>query len=61
MRSVKSIQKITKAMKMVAASKLRAVQVKVEGSRGIPEPFVATLGDSPGMHSPSSSAIIVYG
>lgn len=31
----KSIQKITKAMKMVAASKLRNVQVKAENSRGL--------------------------
>eukprot|EP00246_Nothoceros_aenigmaticus_P012081 TRINITY_DN3580_c0_g1_i1.p1 TRINITY_DN3580_c0_g1~~TRINITY_DN3580_c0_g1_i1.p1 ORF type:complete len:340 (+),score=57.37 TRINITY_DN3580_c0_g1_i1:43-1020(+) len=59
MRSVKSIQKITKAMKMVAASKLRAVQVKVEGSRGIPEPFVAMLGDSPVVGNDASKHVIV--
>ncbi|KAK8695006.1 hypothetical protein V6N13_072548 [Hibiscus sabdariffa] len=34
MKSVKNIQKITKAMKMVAASKLRAIQTKAENSRG---------------------------
>merc|ERR1712137_870418 len=34
--SVKSIQKITKAMKMVAASKLRGAQSRMEASR----PFV---------------------
>ncbi|KAM1036149.1 hypothetical protein ACFX13_039937 [Malus domestica] len=47
MKSVKNIQKITKAMKMVAASKLRAIQVKAENSRGLWQPFTALLGDSP--------------
>ncbi|XP_077219923.1 gamma subunit of Mt ATP synthase [Tasmannia lanceolata] len=47
MKSVKSIQKITKAMKMVAASKLRAVQVRAENSRGLWQPFTALLGDNP--------------
>ncbi|WOL01447.1 ATP synthase subunit gamma, mitochondrial isoform X1 [Canna indica] len=47
MKSVKNIQKITKAMKMVAASKLRAVQVRTENSRGFWQPFVALLGDTP--------------
>lgn len=45
MKSVKNIQKITKAMKMVAASKLRGVQSKTENSRGLWQPFVALLGD----------------
>lgn len=45
MKSVKSIQKITKAMKMVAASKLRGVQGKAETSRGLWQPFTALLGD----------------
>lgn len=49
MKSVKSIQKITKAMKMVAASKLRAVQTKTENSRGLWQPFTALLGDIPSM------------
>ena len=44
---MKNIQKITKAMKMVAASKLRAIQVKAENSRGLWQPFTALLGDSP--------------
>ncbi|KAL3679404.1 hypothetical protein R1sor_022360 [Riccia sorocarpa] len=48
MKSVKSIQKITKAMKMVAASKLRGVQGKTEDSRGLWQPFTALLGDAPG-------------
>lgn len=47
MKSVKNIQKITKAMKMVAASKLRAVQTKTEKSRGLWQPFIALLGDNP--------------
>ncbi|CAA7398594.1 unnamed protein product [Spirodela intermedia] len=47
MKSVKNIQKITKAMKMVAASKLRAVQVRTENSRGLWQPFSALLGDVP--------------
>lgn len=46
MKSVKSIQKITKAMKMVAASKLRGVQTKAEQSRGLWQPFTALLGDA---------------
>lgn len=47
MKSVKNIQKITKAMKMVAASKLRAIQSKAENSRGLWQPFTALLGDTP--------------
>lgn len=47
MKSVKNIQKITKAMKMVAASKLRQIQTKAENSRGLWQPFTALLGDTP--------------
>ncbi|CAK7323236.1 unnamed protein product [Dovyalis caffra] len=47
MKSVKNIQKITKAMKMVAASKLRLIQTKAENSRGLWQPFTALLGDTP--------------
>lgn len=47
MKSVKNIQKITKAMKMVAASKLRQIQRKAENSRGLWQPFTALLGDTP--------------
>ncbi|VFQ67255.1 unnamed protein product [Cuscuta campestris] len=47
MKSVKNIQKITKAMKMVAASKLRAVQSRTENSRGLWQPFSVLLGDTP--------------
>ncbi|ONK64707.1 uncharacterized protein A4U43_C07F29040 [Asparagus officinalis] len=49
MSSVKNIQKITKAMKMVAASKLRSVQTRTENSRGLWQPFTALLGDAPGV------------
>lgn len=48
MKSVKNIEKITKAMKMVAASKMRGVQSKMEQARGFPLPFVRLLGDTPG-------------
>lgn len=48
MRSVTNIQKITKAMKMVAASKMRIAQASTEKSRGIIQPFVKLLGDLPG-------------
>lgn len=51
MKTVKNIQKITKAMKMVAASKLRAVQTRTENSRGLWQPFTALLGDAPSMYT----------
>jgi hypothetical protein len=47
-RAIKNIGKITKAMKMVAASKMRNAQVAVENSRGIVSPFVRLFGDFPG-------------
>jgi F-type H+-transporting ATPase subunit gamma len=47
MKSVKNIQKITKAMKLVADSKLRAVQARAENSCGLWQPFTALLGDTP--------------
>ncbi|WVZ21674.1 hypothetical protein V8G54_008996 [Vigna mungo] len=58
MKSVKNIQKITKAMKMVAASKLRAVQTRAENSRGLWQPFTALLGDNPNFYELSRIAII---
>ena len=48
MKSVGNIAKITKAMKMVAASRLRGVQTRMEQSRGLPLPMVKMLGDAPG-------------
>jgi F0F1-type ATP synthase gamma subunit len=47
MKSVGNIQKITKAMKMVAASKMRSAQANTEKSRGIASPFLKLLGDLP--------------
>jgi len=47
-RAIKNIGKITKAMKMVAASKMRAAQVAVDNSRGIVDPFYRLFGDYPG-------------
>ena len=35
-------------MKMVAASRLRGTQLRMEASRGLPVPIVKLLGDSPG-------------
>ncbi|CAD7699069.1 unnamed protein product [Ostreobium quekettii] len=47
MKSVQNIQKITKAMKMVAASKMRSAQTATEKSRGMVKPLVRMLGDMP--------------
>eukprot|EP00887_Chlorella_sp_A99_P002529 scaffold6.g2529.t1 len=47
MKSVANIQKITKAMKMVAASKMRSAQVATENSRGMQVPLLKLLGDLP--------------
>lgn len=49
MKSIQNIQKITKAMKMVAASKMRVAQVETMKSRGSIEPFLKLLGDHPGV------------
>lgn len=57
---MKNIQKITKAMKMVAASKLRAIQSKTENSRGLWQPFTALLGDTPSMYTGIIFAVQVY-
>jgi len=47
MRSVGNIQKITKAMKMVAASKMRSAQASMMKSRGMQAPLIRLLGDLP--------------
>lgn len=47
MRSVRNIQKITSAMKMVAASKMRVAQAATESSRGMVRPLFRLLGDTP--------------
>ena len=54
MKSVTNIQKITKAMKMVAASRLRVAQAATFESRGIVSPLVRLLDDLPGLPSPSN-------
>ncbi|KAF3779901.1 ATP synthase subunit gamma [Nymphaea thermarum] len=59
MKSVKNIQKITKAMKMVAASKLRAIQSKAENSRGLWQPFTALLGDAAGVDVKKSVIVTI--
>lgn len=59
MKSVKSIQKITKAMKMVASSKLRAIQTKTENSRGLWQPFTALIRDVPGISVKKNVILIV--
>merc|ERR1712086_679574 len=48
MKSVGNIQKITAAMKMVAASRLKGAQMKMEKSRGLVQPLSRLLGDVPG-------------
>eukprot|EP00211_Chloroparvula_japonica_P008118 CAMPEP_0119131060 /NCGR_PEP_ID=MMETSP1310-20130426/9350_1 /TAXON_ID=464262 /ORGANISM="Genus nov. species nov., Strain RCC2339" /LENGTH=311 /DNA_ID=CAMNT_0007121613 /DNA_START=14 /DNA_END=949 /DNA_ORIENTATION=- len=47
MRSVANIMKITKAMKMVAAARMRGAQTRVEKSRGMREAVFRMVGDSP--------------
>jgi len=57
MRSVGNIQKITKAMKMVAASRLKGAQTKCEKSRALVNPFVRLLGDTPGTETESTLVV----
>jgi len=47
MKSVENIKKITSAMKMVAASKMRTAKTRTEQSRGMVKPLVRFLGDMP--------------
>jgi F-type H+-transporting ATPase subunit gamma len=58
-RAIKNIGKITKAMKMVAASKMRNAQLAVENSRGMVEPFVRLFGDYPGIEPPKAINLAV--
>lgn len=55
MRSVQNIAKITSAMKMVAASKMRVAQSLTEKSRGMLTPFLTMLGDLPGADTLTSN------
>lgn len=59
MRAIKNIGKITKAMKMVAASKMRNAQVAVEGSRGIVNPFLRLFGDHPAVVADKNVTVAV--
>lgn len=47
MKTVKNIKKITSAMKLVAASKLRKAQTDMEKSRVMVAPFTRIVGDHP--------------
>jgi len=47
MKSVGNIMKITKAMKMVAAARMRGAQTKLEGCRGIVDPCLKLFGEAP--------------
>eukprot|EP00775_Hariotina_reticulata_P011495 gene11495-11638_t len=58
-RAIKNIGKITKAMKMVAASKMRNAQLAVENSRGMVNPFVRLFGDYPAIDPPKSVTVAV--
>jgi len=53
--SVKSTQKITKAMKMVAAAKLRRAQESAESSRPYAESMRDLIGSISGGYSPTSN------
>lgn len=58
-RAIKNIGKITKAMKMVAASKMRNAQTAVENSRGLVDPFVRLFGDYPAIDPPKTVTVAV--
>ena len=58
-RSVGNIQKITKAMKMVAASKMRSAQAATLESRGIAAPMLKLLGDLPNADAEKSVYVTV--
>nr|6RD4_S Chain S, ATP synthase gamma chain, mitochondrial [Polytomella sp. Pringsheim 198.80]6RD9_S Chain S, ATP synthase gamma chain, mitochondrial [Polytomella sp. Pringsheim 198.80]6RDB_S Chain S, ATP synthase gamma chain, mitochondrial [Polytomella sp. Pringsheim 198.80]6RDC_S Chain S, ATP synthase gamma chain, mitochondrial [Polytomella sp. Pringsheim 198.80]6RDE_S Chain S, ATP synthase gamma chain, mitochondrial [Polytomella sp. Pringsheim 198.80]6RDG_S Chain S, ATP synthase gamma chain, mitoc len=58
-RAIKNIGKITKAMKMVAASKMKNAQIAVEQSRGLVDPFVRLFGDFPAVNSNKSVVVAV--
>lgn len=47
-KSVQNIKKITSAMKMVAASKMKKAQVAQAASKGLPITFMKLFGEQPG-------------
>ena len=59
MKSVGNIQKITAAMKMVAASRLKGAQTKMEKSRGMVQPLIRMLGDQPGIEAEKTMIVPV--
>eukprot|EP00879_Flechtneria_rotunda_P000681 GHRR01000798.1.p1 GENE.GHRR01000798.1~~GHRR01000798.1.p1 ORF type:complete len:329 (+),score=98.96 GHRR01000798.1:106-1092(+) len=58
-RAIKNIGKITKAMKMVAASKMRNAQSAVDNSRGMVTPFVKLFGDYPGIDTSKTEIVAI--
>jgi len=59
MRSVGNIAKITAAMKMVAASRLRLATARAQESRGMWQPMVKLLGDAPDADVPKNLVVPV--
>lgn len=59
MKSVGNIAKITAAMKMVAASRLRTATVRAQESRGMWQPMVKLLGDAPDTDVPKNVIVPV--
>ncbi len=59
MKSVGNIQKITAAMKMVAASRLKGAQTRMEKSRGLVVPLIRMLGDLPGIVTDTTMVVPV--
>jgi len=57
MRSVGNTKKITAAMKMVAASKMRVSERVSEQSRGMIDPFVKLLPDCPNVDAPKNMVV----
>jgi len=47
MKSIANIMKITKAMKMVAAARMKGAQKRVDAVRGITDPQTKLFGDNP--------------
>ena len=59
MKSVGNIQKITAAMKMVAAARGGRQQTKMEKSRGMVQPLIRMLGDQPGIEAEKTMIVPV--
>jgi len=59
MKTVKNIKKITSAMKLVAASKLRRAEADMRQSRHLVAPLVAMIPDEPGASTASAVTVPV--